>query len=179
MLEPLPPDPEHLFQQADRLAIPLSSETEPRQTDLRRAISAAYYGLFHFALAAAADMFVGRDSDDYVAAYRSVSHDWLRSLCDQLQRKRLAKVPPHVPGAAFFGDIVKFATSVAELQDLRHRADYDPSFSITADEVKIRIAEARRALELFRRGEEKQSAAFLALLLFNIRETVPARAPSR
>jgi hypothetical protein len=163
MVEPLPPDPEHLFQQADRLAIPLSSETEPRQTDLRRAISAAYYG----------------DSADYVAAYRSVSHDWLRSLCDQLQRKRLAKVPPHVPGAAFFGDIVKFATSVAELQDLRHRADYDPSFSITADEVKIRIAEARRALELFRRGEEKQSAAFLALLLFNIRETVPARPPSR
>jgi hypothetical protein len=62
---------------------------------------------------------------------------------------------------------------------LRHRADYDPSFSITADEVKIRIAEARRAVELFRRGEEKQSAAFLALLLFNIRETVPARPPSR
>ncbi len=115
-----------------------------------------------------------RTSADYVAAYRSVSHDWLRSLCDQLRRKRLAKVPPNVPGAAFFGDILKFATTVAELQDLRHRADYDPSFSINADEVKIRIAEARRAVELFRGAEEKQRAAFLALLLFNIRQTVPA-----
>jgi hypothetical protein len=72
----------------------------------------------------------------------------------------------------FFGDVVKFATTIAEVQDLRHQADYVPSFSITADEVKIRVAEARRAVELFRGAEEKQRAAFLTLLLFNIRQTV-------
>jgi hypothetical protein len=38
--------------------------------------------------------------------------------------------------------------------------------------VKIRIAEARRAAELFLGADEKQRAAFLALLLFNIRQTV-------
>jgi hypothetical protein len=172
VVECLPPDPEHLFEQAVRLTEPWPSEAEPRQTDLRRAISAAYYGLFHFAVAASTEMFMdSRFADEYAVAYRGVGHEWLRSLCDQLQKKRLAKVPPHVPGA-FFGYIVKFATTVAELQDLRHRADYDPSFSIKADEVKIRIAEARHAVDLFRGAEEKQRAAFLALLLFNIRQTV-------
>ena len=104
-------------------------------------------------------------------AYRSVRHEWLRSLCDQLRKKQIAKTPPHLPGS-FFGDVVKFATTVGELQDLRQQADYDPSFSIAADEVRIRIAEARRAAELFLGAEEKQRAAFLALLLFNIRQTV-------
>ena len=74
----------------------------------------------------------------------------------------------------FFGDIVKFATTLAELQHLREQADYNPSFSITADEAEIRIAEARSAVELFRSTEERQRVAFLALLLFNIRQTVPA-----
>jgi hypothetical protein len=102
-----------------------------------------------------------------------VSHDWLRSLCEQLQRKQLPRTPPHVP-PEFFGDIVKFATTLAELQEIRHGADYDPSFSMTGDEAKIRIAEARRAIELFRGAEEKQRVAFLTLLLFNIRQAVPA-----
>jgi hypothetical protein len=75
----LAPDPDHLFDQADRLAgrltVPPASETEPRQTDLRRAISAAYYALFHFTLAAASDLFVGRDkrsTPEYRMTYRSV-----------------------------------------------------------------------------------------------------------
>jgi hypothetical protein len=39
-----PPLPEHLFEQADGL----TAAVESRPTDLRRAISNAYYGLFHF-----------------------------------------------------------------------------------------------------------------------------------
>src|SRR5258708_3464572 len=171
---PLSFDPEHLFQEAVRLTGPFASENEPRQTDLRRAISAAYYGLFHFTLTAATGLFfAARPSDEYAMAYRSVRHEWLRALCEQLQRKQLAKTPPHIP-ETFFGDVVKFATTFAELQELRHRADYDPSFSIKAEEVKIRIAEARRAVELFSGAEEKQRAVFLALLLFDIRQTVRA-----
>jgi hypothetical protein len=167
------PDPDHLFEQADRLLAPLPPETEPRPTDLRRAISAAYYGVFHFTLTAGADMFVGaanRSTEQYKVTYRSVHHDWLRSLCDQLRGLRKAKVAPHAPGADFFGDIVKFAATIAELQELRHSADYDPAFSITADEVRIRIDEARQAVKLFRAATEVQRVAFLTLLLFDIRK---------
>jgi hypothetical protein len=117
------PDPEHLFQRAIRLTEPWPSESEPRQTDLRRAISDGYYGLFHLTVAAATDMFMDpRSPDKYALANRSVRHEWLRSLCDQLGEKQIAKTPPHLPGS-FFGDVVKFATTVGELQDLRHQAD--------------------------------------------------------
>jgi hypothetical protein len=103
-------------------------------------------------------------------AYRSVGHDWLRSLCDQLRGFSKAKRPPHAPGATFFGDIVKFATTVAELQELRHSADYDPEFTTTVEEVRIRIDEAREAANLFRNASDAQRVAFLTLLFFNIRE---------
>jgi hypothetical protein len=103
-------------------------------------------------------------------AYRSVTQDWLRSLCDQVRRVVHAKKPPHAPGADFFGDVEKFATTVAELQELRHSADYDPEFSTTVDEARIRIDEARQAVNLFRNASEAQRVAFLTLLFFNIRQ---------
>jgi hypothetical protein len=105
-----------LFEQADRLLAPTAEE--PRSTDLRRALSAAYYAVFHFIVTEGADLFFGRGSSQYVMAYRSVDHAWLRSLCDQLRGLSKAKKPPHAPGVGFFGDVVKFATTVAELQEI-------------------------------------------------------------
>jgi hypothetical protein len=99
-------------------------------------------------------------------------------LCEQLQRKRIAKIAPHAPGVAFFGPVISFATTVAELQELRHSADYDPSFSITADEAGIRIDEAREAVKLFRGATDAQRVAFLTLLMFNIRQTKADTAPA-
>jgi hypothetical protein len=46
-------NPDHLFDQADRLIV--STAGPPRQVDLRRAISAAYYGVFHIVATAVAD----------------------------------------------------------------------------------------------------------------------------
>jgi hypothetical protein len=68
--------PEHLFAQADALLV-LYPGRKSRKTEIRRAISAAYYGVFHFVLAQAADMYVGakyRGDPRYALAYRSISH---------------------------------------------------------------------------------------------------------
>ena len=117
-------NPDHLLAQADRLLAPVGQEQEPRLTDLRRGISAAYYAVFHFVLGIGSDLFVGSENrEQYLFTYRSVTHDWLRSLCDQLTGRRKARTAPHAPGATFFGDIVKFAAIVAELQELRISAD--------------------------------------------------------
>jgi len=51
-------NPEHLFEQAENLVAPPEAGP-PRQVDVRRAISAAYYGVFHATAAAAPDQFVG------------------------------------------------------------------------------------------------------------------------
>jgi hypothetical protein len=167
------PDFGHLFEQADRLIAPLPPEAEPRQTDLRRAVSAAYYGVFHFAVTAAVDMFVGetrRGGEQYIRTYRTVTHAWLHELCDHLRGLLKPKSFPHAPSVDFFGPLVEFATNVAELQEKRHTADYDPSFDMEPDEVKIWIDTARRAVSLFQSATERQRVTFLTLLLFNLRK---------
>ena len=52
------PDPDHLLDQADRLIASTGGGTA-RQVDLRRAISNAYYALFHAVTAQAVDDLVG------------------------------------------------------------------------------------------------------------------------
>jgi hypothetical protein len=119
-------NPEHLFEQAEMLAARTPTGA-PRQADLRRAISTAYYGLFHAALTALADEFVGitnRNTDRYTLAYRSVEHRVLRDLCEGI-RKATPRVrySRHIPAGGFCSGIAAFASAIIELQERRHDAD--------------------------------------------------------
>jgi hypothetical protein len=93
------PDPDRLFDQADAL---ISNHQD--ETDLRRAVSAAYYGVFHFTLRALADWIVGqanRSTNRYGLVYRSVDHKVLRALCDQFRGANLnAAIQPFDARAA-------------------------------------------------------------------------------
>lgn len=148
-----PPRFEDLFEQAEALTV------RGRQADLRRAVSAAYYGLFHFTLTAAADMVVGSDdrsSARYSLVYRSVDHSRLQQLSKQLTN-------------AQFGTVADFARIAGNLHEQRNRADYDPSREYTADEATTAISLAREAIAWFRQGTKEQQQAFLTLLLFKPR----------
>jgi uncharacterized protein (UPF0332 family) len=161
-----PPLPEHLFEQADRL----TTAVDTRQTDLRRAISNAYYGLFHFALTAAADMVVGaaeQATPRYVLVYRSVDHTRLRALCVQIRATNPQNVPL-VPVDGF-GSIADFARITFNLYELRILADYDPARWFTLDEARLAVSDAREAIKMFQQGSEEQQQAFLTLLLFKQR----------
>jgi hypothetical protein len=86
------PNAEHLLDQAEPLIAPVGPGA-PRQVDLRRAISSAYYAVFHAVLAAAADEFVGRArraETAYGLVYRRIDHGALRELCAELNRPSLA-----------------------------------------------------------------------------------------
>jgi hypothetical protein len=166
-----PPDPLHLFEQADGL-ITAARPEGPRQEDLRRAISTTYYGVFHFTLTAAANMIVPeaiRSTDQYSLVYRSVDHAWLRTLCEEIQKPKMRqKWRPYAP-AGGFGSIGDFAAGVLELQDLRYEADYDPLFSIEVQEAKLKLDLARAAVDIFQQSTDTQRKAFLFLLLFRPR----------
>jgi hypothetical protein len=157
-----PPRFEDLFEQADALV------ARGRQADLRRAVSAAYYGLFHFVLTEAADMVVGsadRSTTRYSLVYRSVDHSRLRQLSAQVARpQNLPLVPPNG-----FGTVADFALLAGNLYELRNRADYDPSPEYTVDEAMTAISNARKAVAWFQQGMREQQQAFLTLLLFRPR----------
>src|SRR5216683_5648163 len=136
-----PPDPERLFEQADALVSGGAAE-QVHQTDLRRALSAAYYALFHFTLTAAADMVIGagnRSTKRYELVYRSVDHSRLMTLCRQLSgSKPSSPIEPYAPSDGF-GLVASFARLAGELHELRNFADYDPLRDFTVDETRIAI----------------------------------------
>lgn len=161
------PNPDHCFEQAERL---VEGAGRPRQVDLRRAVSNAYYGLFHAILTAAADEAVGttlRSTPSYSLAYRSVDHRALRALCAEIQKPTLAsKYRRYVPTGGFSRFMREFAASVVELQDSRYAADYDPLSFLSRSDALLAVRTARRAMGRFRRAQARSRKTFLALLLF-------------
>jgi hypothetical protein len=166
------PNPEHLFEQAERLSARLAAGA-PRQVDLRRAISATYYALFHASVTAAADAFVGgnrRSAPEYALAYRSIDHGWLRQLCVDLNKPKLPQTYAGLaPAGGFDTDLRSFCAAVADLQERRHAADYDPRAKVTRADALVAIGSARAALGRFRKADARHRQLFLALLLFRPR----------
>jgi hypothetical protein len=163
------PNPEHLLEQATRLG-KAPAAGRPRQVDLRRAISSAYYALFHFILASAADQIVGvtkRASREYSRVYRSIDHRSLRELCEEMQKATLpARFQPHAPRSGFGPNIAAFAAGFSDLQEKRHLADYDPLVREKLSDAQAAIRTARAAIVRFKRASAGRRKAFLSLLLF-------------
>jgi hypothetical protein len=160
-------NPEHFFEQAEKLIAPQAGR--PRQVDVRRAVSAAYYAIFHAIITAATDQFVGvtnRDELRYGLVSRSVDHGWLRKLCEEVQKTTLSNKFRRYAPAGFGANIVAFAAAAEELQEKRHSADYDVMIRINRSDAALAIDTARAALGRFNGAGELERLAFLSLLLF-------------
>ena len=161
-------NPDHLFEQAKKL---ISSQAgPPRQVDIRRAVSAAYYAIFHAIITAAVDQFIGvtnRTSSRYGLVYRSVAHAWLRDLCREVQKQMLSnRFKPYAPSNGFGNNIAAFAVAVVELQEKRHSADYDVMIRIYKSDAALAISTAQAALRRFNKASKARRLAYLSLLLF-------------
>lgn len=131
----------------------------PRGADLRRAISAAYYAVFHSIVSAAANSVVPADkraTEQYARVYRSINHGPLRDLCRRIKEKN----------SSFGPAIRELAAAIADLQEKRHSADYDPLFKAIRSDTKLAIDTARSAISLFEQAPIAEREHFLSLLLF-------------
>lgn len=167
-------EPAHLFEQADRL-IATASAGAPRQVDLRRAISAAYYGVFHAIVTAASDFVVGasqRQTPWYGLVYRSIEHRALRTLCEDIGKLSMpAKYVPYLPASGWGADIAALAAAVPDLQKKRHEADYDPTLRFYSSDARLEVSKARTAVMRLSAADSESRRIFLTLLLF------PPRSP--
>ena len=144
-----------LIAQANRLA--KATQHKPRQVDLKRALSAAYYAMFHALAKECADTIAGAGRDRsqaaWVQVYRALEHGVAKNACRQARNK------------GFPLQIVHFAELFAALQDERHAADYDPlSFYSRADVTPL-VADAAQAIADFGRAARADRRAFVALVL--------------
>lgn len=162
-------NPDHLLDQARNL-LQVPAAGAPRQADLRRAISTAYYAVIHLTVTAVADALIGntkRSTPEYSLAYRAVDHRALKALCEDLQKSSL---PPRIagvaPAAGFGADFSVYAAAVVDLQEKRHTADYDPlaKFALVAAKLAVRTAEA--AVASFVATTVGERLVFASLLAF-------------
>ena len=148
MVGPSGIDPRALL--AHAVALARSDDAAPDDARLRRAVSAAYYAVFHaVALAVAAHLVpASRDETRYRLA-RSVHHRRVADVCTWLTRggakQHVAEVVARLRRAP---DVVGLAQSFVDLQDARHVADYDHLSRIDASAAESACADAGRALAL-------------------------------
>lgn len=163
------PIPDHLLDQAALLSNP-KNRGAPRQADLRRAVSTAYYALFHAIMTALADEFIGRqrrNSNAYRLAYRLTDHKALRDLGSELGKTTpSARYQAHWPGGGFGIGMQDFAGKMVSLQKMRHAADYDPSHRETQTNAAQSVAAARSAISSFEAASGDERRLFLTMLAF-------------
>ena len=141
----------------------LAGGLSPSQANHRRAVSTAYYALFHCLAENCADMLVGetgsgRSEPAWLQAYRALEHGRAKERC---QRKDfIHRFPLQIQG---------FAENFAAMQGKRQTADYDPSESFDQSGVIQDIDGAENAIAEFRQAPERDRRAFAAFVLFPLR----------
>jgi len=162
-------DPEAVLQQAERLVKPFQPGP-PRQVDVRRALSSAYYALYHCIVGAVADEFVGkanRGTARHTLVYRSVDHHRISKVCTTLSKPG-PDLAPLVPCG--FGEALReFGSTVVDLQAGRHEADDDPAKLRRTSKVILAVSRARQALAFFGQASGEQRLVVLTLLAFQNR----------
>jgi uncharacterized protein (UPF0332 family) len=144
-----------------------------KSTLLRRTISTAYYALFHYLIDKAACDLAGSDrgSSAFRLVYRSFDHGEMKRACEQVNSKQPFKSDTqHILGIAqFCPEIRNCAASFVELQQQRHRADYDPGATFRVADTKSVIEKAKSAIESLTSAPLDERRLFLLMLRFKIR----------
>lgn len=133
--------------------------------NLRRAVSTAYYAMFHCLARNCADQLIGgrnaaRSNPAWRQVYRALDHGAARRACER----------PHVI-SKFPKGIEDFANIFSSLQEKRHIADYDPDEKFYKSSATLDIDAAEDAIRRFEAEGIKDRRAFAALVLFKRRNS--------
>ena len=159
----------HLLEQARHLAT--LDQRRPRQANLRRAVSSAYYALFHFFVDQACREVWGSQRES--APFRQVlarafQHGVMRSACQSFAGGTLkSSVARSLPASFTIGSTLQsIAESFVNCQEWRHSADYDLSVRFRRSEVLSMLFEVESAIAAFEvLPDATQRRFFLTCLL--------------
>ena len=133
------------------------SRGRPRQAELRRAVSAAYYALFHTLALCCANRLAGSDRTGaaWIQTYRALEHGHARNQCND----QSALIP-------FSNEIRLFCTRFVSLQRQRQQADYSPDAAFSRGRVMQFIDESEDAINALEStsGADRRAFALHVLL---------------
>lgn len=165
-----------LLDQAEHLS--QKEPTRPKQASLRRAVSAAYYSVFHLLTDSAARWLV-RGADASRPAQRAILqrtfvHGHMKGVCapwwGTKQRGAVHEDWQDAVGASVLSeDLQRVADAFVELHQARHEADYNVGRNFTRPDVRDLVRRAKEAFEAWARvratGMPEGDAFLLALIV--------------
>ncbi len=152
--------PLDLLEQADHLA--RRDPKRPKQANLRRAVSATYYALFHLLIADAIKYWRTERQRDTLA--RAFEHGKMRSVCNRCDSAN--------------ADLKAVAVPFVELQQWRHLADYDNSKVWTRLDVLTLIQDTRTAFQEWDRIRTQPAVQDFCSLSSSLNGAEAAECPS-
>lgn len=133
----------------------------PREAFMRRAVSTAYYAMFHALARLCANQFVGgkhAKTAAWARVYRALDHKPAKTVLRSTGAAELAS------------EIVAFGEAFALLQERRNQADYDPApFRYYFNQTAALINLAETAIHGLNSLGEDERRALATLLLFKQR----------
>lgn len=132
----------------------------PKHASLRRAVSSAYYAVFHSVAERCAGTLIthsgeGSDWETYALVYRTLDHATAKRVFQQEPNRRL-----------FGPEVIRIGAIFVRLQDARITADYDPRpFSFARRDVLELIGQAGEASDLMGKLPNDQARKLAAHLI--------------
>jgi uncharacterized protein (UPF0332 family) len=153
--------PHDLIEQARHLAN--RERTRPRQASLRRAVSSAYYALFHLLIDEA--VFQWKIGAQRPQLARTFEHARMKAASDRVLNGRMFPFSGQDP--ALVAHLKRIATTFRELYERRQIADYDTTFQWSRTDVLELIDAAGEAFRSMKaiRGEKIANDYLLSLFL--------------
>lgn len=156
-------------------AVGVLFETEPSEAALRRAVSAAYYGLFHNLTTAGSARYSDGGRALLAQVTRAYNHSTMRRVCELYLRSRSQVLTPPLDRLVQGTPderLLLIAETFVDCQDGRHAADYDLTISVTWDQAASLVFAASDACaELRAIRNQPEAAVFLTALLLADRWT--------
>lgn len=149
------PFPDDLLEQAYDLAH--KEPTNPKQASLRRAVSTAYYALFHLLIDEAVSKWAVERQRSILA--RTFEHGKMKGICDDVLKTAKS-------GGSVQPELKTVAHNFIQLQQYRHTADYDNSKQWSRTDVLNVLALATDAFAAWRAISTEDSAQDYLLQLF-------------
>ena len=139
------------------MLIPSADGATPTDEHIRRAVSSAYYAMFHALAASNADALIGAPTNQateraWSRVYRGLDHGTARR---ELQRHR----QEFSTSAQTFAEIFQY------IQERRHSADYNPSATFSIRQVTELLTSAETTIISFLQTDHSERAYIATLTL--------------
>ena len=155
--------PSHNLIQAAKDLVENANPDDPHNSHFRRAISTAYYALFHCLAESSANLLAGEDPANrsrraWQQAYRALNHGAVRNRRNRREFK-----------TEFPQETQDFAKVFVEMLDRRNSADYIPTASLSKLDAQHAINDAENAINNFMSIDSGERRNFALYLLLPIR----------